>query len=138
MNVSRKFGNASILLDSAGLGDPILEDIQRINEGSYITDEGFIDIQGFKFTNISKNQLISNLQVAFETDKISFPNIPILIDELEAFEYQILETTGSFKYGSPIHDDTVIGLALANWAVDHQKHYEVNYSRVIEDFTIRG
>ena len=64
--------------------------------------------------------LITSLQVAFEQEEISFPKIDILIDELEAFEYEML-SSGKFRYTSPegYHDDCVISLALANWAREH-------------------
>ncbi|MBA7590165.1 hypothetical protein ES708_32272 [subsurface metagenome] len=118
ISVARKYNNSNILVDSTGIGDPILESLNEVNKDSYTTSKDYINIQGFKFTNISKQQLISNLQLAFETGDITFPKIPILIDELEAYEYQILES-GKFKFGAPpgLHDDTVTSLALAMWCI---------------------
>ncbi len=118
ISVARKYNNSDILVDSTGIGDPILESLNEVNKDSYTTSKDYINIQGFKFTNISKQQLISNLQLAFETGNITFPKIPILIDELEAYEYQILES-GKFKFGAPLglHDDTVTSLALAMWCI---------------------
>jgi len=132
ISIARKYNNSSILTDSTGLGDPILEDMQKINEESYTSNRDFINIQGFKFSNISKNQLISNLQLAFETSNITYPNIKILIEELENYEYQIL-ASGNFKYGAPpgFTDDCVTALALANWAFDHMD-YDVGYSEVLD------
>jgi hypothetical protein len=42
-----------------------------------------------------------------------------MIDELERYQYEITES-GLVRYGAPdgFHDDTVISLALANWAAD--------------------
>ena len=70
--------------------------------------------------------------MAFETGGITFPKIPTLIDELEAYEYQIL-ASGKFKYGAPagLHDDTVTSLALGNWSVDHM-NYETGFSKVLD------
>ncbi len=98
-------------IDSTGVGDPIFEDLVRQLPNR---------IFGYKFTNESKMNLITSLQVAFEKEEISFPKIDILIDELEAFEYEML-SSGKFKYTSPegYHDDCVISLALANWAREH-------------------
>jgi len=99
-------------IDSTGVGDPIYEDLFKILP---------MQIWGYKFTNDSKMNLITNLQVAFEKSEISFPNIEILIDELEAFEYEMLPS-GKFRFNAPenYHDDCVISLALANWAAGHQ------------------
>jgi len=132
ISVAKKYNNASVLLDSTGIGDPLIDDLQKINEDSYITGHDSINIQGFKFTNTSKQQLISNLQLAFETGTITYPKIPVLIDELESYEYQILES-GRFKFGAPagLHDDTVTSLALANWCVDHLAGVSYGISREI-------
>ena len=79
-----------------------------------------IEIHGYKFTNESKQNLITSLQVAFEKKEISYPEIPILLDELEAFEYEML-VSGKFRYSAPegYHDDCVIALALCNWSKEH-------------------
>ncbi|MCP3681203.1 MAG: hypothetical protein GY861_00800, partial [bacterium] len=53
-------------MDSTGLGDPILSDVMRSG----------IAIQGFKFSNISKRQLIEKLAMAIERAEITFPEIP--------------------------------------------------------------
>lgn len=109
-NVFIKY-NAVGFIDSTGVGDPIYEDLAR--QLPY-------QIYSFKFTNESKMNLITGLQVAFEQGQVSFPRIPVMIDELEAFEYEML-TSGKFRYSAPegYHDDTVISLGLANWGVEH-------------------
>jgi hypothetical protein len=98
--------DAYALIDSTGLGDPILDDLMpnmRVN--------------GYKFTNISKRQLIEALIVSVERGEISFPEIPELINELSIFAFEQGET-GTIRYNAPegMHDDIVISLALANWA----------------------
>lgn len=109
-NVFKKY-NASGFIDSTGVGDPIYEDLS--NQLPY-------QVYSFKFTNESKMNLITSLQVAFEQGQVSFPAIPVMIDELQAFEYEML-TSGKFRYSAPegYHDDCVISLGLANWAVEH-------------------
>lgn len=93
---------ASILMDSTGVGDPIFEDLQR---------EG-LDIQGFKFSSTTKQQLMEGLASAIQQRKITFPEGPI-VSELEIFEYQY--TSYGVKYSAPtgFHDDAVMALALA-------------------------
>ena len=109
-NVFIKY-NAVGFIDSTGVGDPIFEDLARQLPRQ---------VYSFKFTNESKMNLITSLQVAFEQGQITFPRIPIMIDELQAFEYEML-TSGKFRYNAPdgYHDDTVISLGLANWGIEH-------------------
>ena len=91
-----------ILVDSTGVGDPILEDLQR---------EGVM-IQGLKFTSSSKQQLMEGLQAAIHQGKIGYPD-GIISQELEVFEYQYTATGVKYSAPSGYHDDAVMALALA-------------------------
>ena len=91
-----------ILVDSTGVGDPILEDLQR---------EGVM-IQGLKFTSSSKQQLMEGLQAAIHQGKICYPD-GIISQELEVFEYQYTATGVKYSAPSGYHDDAVMALALA-------------------------
>ena len=91
-----------ILVDSTGVGDPILEDLQR---------EGVM-IQGLKFTSSSKQQLMEGLQAAIHQGKIGYPE-GIISQELEVFEYMYTATGVKYSAPSGFHDDAVVGLALA-------------------------
>lgn len=91
-----------ILVDSTGVGDPILEDLQR---------EG-VNIQGLKFTSTSKQQLMEGLQSAIHQGKIGYPD-GIISQELEIFEYQYGATGVKYSAPSGYHDDAVMALALA-------------------------
>lgn len=99
-----KYFDAPIAMDATGVGDPIYDDL--IRDG--------LDVQGYKFTNTSKVALIQELMINLEMQKISFPELPELINELKAYEYEILPG-GKISYHSPKggHDDCVIALALA-------------------------
>jgi hypothetical protein len=91
-----------ILMDSTGVGDPIFEDLQR---------DG-LNVQGYKFTSTSKQQLMEGLASAIQQRKITFPEGHIT-QELEVFEYQY--TAFGVKYSAPqgFHDDCVMALGLA-------------------------
>lgn len=91
-----------ILLDSTGVGDPIFEELQR---------EGLM-VEGLKFTQNSKQQLMVGLQNAIHQKAISYPS-GIIVDELEIFEYQF--TASGVRYSAPsgFHDDCVMALSLA-------------------------
>jgi phage FluMu gp28-like protein len=93
---------APIIVDSTGVGDPILEDLLR---------EG-VNIEGLKFTSQSKQQLMEGLASAIQQGKIGFPE-GVIVDELDVFEYQF--TANGVRYSAPsgFHDDCVMALALA-------------------------
>jgi hypothetical protein len=93
---------APIVVDSSGVGDPILEDLLR---------EG-LNIEGLKFTSQSKQQLMEGLASAIQQGRIGFPE-GVIVDELDVFEYQF--TSHGVRYSAPsgFHDDTVMALALA-------------------------
>lgn len=99
------------LVDSTGVGDPVLEDLQ-IDGPNY---------EGFKYSSHTKQQLMEGLATAIQQGRTSIdPELyPILVDELESFEYEYTRT--GVKYTAPqgMHDDCVNGYALA---VKHKRH----------------
>lgn len=110
---SRRFNNALIWPDSTGIGDPVVEDLK--SRGLRV---GGDDGKGFKFTETSRMNLLNNLAILLEQDKIKIPNDDGLIAELEAFRYTMSEQ-GKIKVSVPegLHDDRVMSLALAVWGV---------------------
>lgn len=93
-----------MLIDSTGVGDPILEDILQAG----------IPAEGFKFTSNSKQQLMVGLVAAIQGRRLTFPE-GVISDELGVFEFQY--TAMGVRYSAPqgFHDDAVMALALA-WA----------------------
>lgn len=90
------------LIDSTGVGDPVVEGMQRKAPA----------IQGFKFTAQSKQQIMEGLAVAIQSHSIS--GIPDgLRQQLENFEYNT--ERAQIRYSAPdgFHDDGVCALALA-------------------------
>jgi phage FluMu gp28-like protein len=100
--LQRLIGTTSALVDSTGVGDPIVEALQRKAS----------NVEGFKFTSPSKQQLMEGLAVAIQQREIGYPAGPI-VQELETFEY-VYSRTG-VRYSAPegLHDDCVCALALA-------------------------
>ena len=90
------------LVDSTGVGDPVVERLQKRNPL----------VTGFKFTSQSKQQIMEGLVVAIQGATIGYPE-GVIVSELEAFEYTYTRT--GVKYTAPEgqHDDTVCALALA-------------------------
>jgi hypothetical protein len=106
-------GNQSALIwpDSTGVGDPVVEDLKA--RGLRIGGENG---EGFKFTETSRLNLLNNLAILLEQDKIKIPNDEGLIGELESFKYELTER-GKIRVGVPenMHDDRVMSLALSVW-----------------------
>ena len=111
--------NTRLLIDSTGVGDPILDALRRDN----------IRVEGYKFTSASKADLIENLSMMIEQQKIPYPDIPELINELKLFGYTQTKG-GTTRYGAPegYHDDCVIALALAAWQLQMPKS-EISFLR---------
>lgn len=104
-----KFYNAKVFMDGTGVGDPIVEDVRRAG----------INVECFIISHRSKQELIEKLRTSIEFQRITFPQIPTMVKELKAFEYDI-GSNGNIKYSAPSgqHDDAVISLALANLGLD--------------------
>lgn len=99
--------DAPALVDSTGLGDPVLEELQ-VEHGNFT---------GYHFSPTAKQKLMEGLAVSIQGREISFPK-GVLTKELEAFEYETTRT--GVKYSAPegYNDDCVAALALARnqWA----------------------
>jgi hypothetical protein len=104
---------APSLVDSTGVGDPVLEMLQKKG--------GERRFEGYNFTQGSKQKLMEGLAVAIQSEKVSFPDGPIR-KELEIYEYEFTRT--GVRYSAPedmgYHDDCVCALALA---VMHFSHH---------------
>lgn len=100
--VRRECGVIPTLVDSTGVGDPIVEELQASGNNFF----------GFKFTAPSKQQLMEGLAVAIQQNEVKFPEGQI-VNELDSFEYVYTRT--GVKYSAPegLHDDCVCALALA-------------------------
>lgn len=75
-----------------------------------------VSVEPFVTTGPSKRDLIDRLTLAVEKQEISFPDIPVLINEMEIYEFQTTQF-GRPRFSAPsgYHDDCVMSLALANW-----------------------
>lgn len=113
---ANRYNKAQVWLDVSGVGDPIYEALVSMR----------VNVQPYKFTNESKKQLIQMLMMSLEQEKIRIfgneeSNGKIQFDEMVIFEYE-MTSSGLIRYQAPegFHDDCVIGLALANWGVQHR------------------
>jgi uncharacterized C2H2 Zn-finger protein len=103
--IAEQYGHARVVIDATGVGDPIAQSL--IAEG--------MNVLPFKMTHSSaKKELIDNLKLRIEQKQITIPKEKELLDELEAYQYQ-LTPSGVVKYEAPsgFHDDCVMSLALS-------------------------
>ena len=95
-------GTVKALVDATGVGDPIVEALQR----------GQRNFEGFKFTSQSKQALMEGLAVAIQHGDVGYP-MGWLTTELESFEYVYTRTGVRYSAPEGMHDDGVCALALA-------------------------
>lgn len=89
-------------MDSTGVGDPILEDIQRECFG----------VEGYHFSSMSKQKLMEGLASDIQNQQTSVLE-GVHKDELEAFEFEYTRTGVRYSAPEGIHDDTVCAHGLA-------------------------
>jgi hypothetical protein len=100
--IIQTIGSTPSLIDSTGVGDPIVEDIQRECFG----------VEGFHYTSTGKQKLMEGLANGIQKGSVTVLD-GIMKDELEAFEFVYGRTGVRYSAPSGIHDDTVNSLALA-------------------------
>lgn len=100
--VLRVLDRTPALCDATGVGDPIVERLQRAGAR----------VEGFLFSSPSKQSLMEGLAVAIQQGEVTYPDGP-LVAELEAFEYEYTRTGVRYRVAAGLHDDTVMALALA-------------------------
>ena len=105
----KKYNDAVMYIDSTGVGDPIVEDLQR--QGC--------NVKAFKFSLQTKKQAIENLMKMVDDAAIGIPNLPEVKHEFEIFGYE-QTAFGNIRYSAPDgqHDDIVIATALCAWGLD--------------------
>lgn len=105
--ICERWGVQSLLVDSTGVGSPVLEQLQ--NDG--------LPAVGFVFTATTKPPLVENMALTLERTEWQFQDDRVWTMELEAYERTVSPTTGRSSYSAPEggHDDTVMCRALMLW-----------------------
>lgn len=106
MGLFEAFGPSVIVAEENNMGGPLIEDLRQR-----------LPVQPFATSNASKKEIIDDLALKLEQGSLPILNDPVLIGELLSFEQTRLPS-GLFRYAAAGggHDDTVIALALANYA----------------------
>ena len=104
--LARKYNNAVIRVDSAGIGTPIVSML----EARGLTVEPLN-------TGVNKERLITNFQSVNDALSIRLLPDPIGMGEMRDYTFNRLRVTGRYQFSAPIgkHDDTVIARALVAW-----------------------
>jgi len=115
--LAKLIGDVPCLADSTGVGDAIVEALQS----------RLPSVEGFKFSQSSKQSLMEGLSLALSTGEIRYPDGQI-VRELESFEFEHSRT--SMRYSAPagMTDDCVMALALA---VKHRNATNDNYTGML-------
>ncbi len=101
--IAKAVGSVPTLVDSTGVGDPVLEALQR---------EQGLRAKGYLFTGASKQKLMEGLAVAIQSGAVRYPGGAI-VQELEGFGYAYTRTGVRYEGMEGMHDDCVCALALA-------------------------
>jgi hypothetical protein len=111
-NAYLKYNKGLIMIDSTGVGEPIYDDLYSRG----------MNIKPFRFNKASRTDILKNLQILLEQDKIKIPNDEVLINELKSMTYGLSESGISTVIQVPDgkHDDRIMSLALAVWQIPQQ------------------
>jgi len=106
---AQRFPGCLIRVDSTGVGEPIYD--------ALAARWPFVD--PYTFTNRSKRELIDSLAILLENDALQLADIAVQTSELLSYEYQLTPQKRLVTTNAPegMHDDCVIGLALAAWSL---------------------
>lgn len=94
--------DAPSLVDSTGVGNPIVEQLQSTCPM----------VEGYPFTSQSKQQLMEGLAWAIQNKATTYPAGEI-VNELESFQYEYRPSGVRYTAPEGLHDDCVCALALA-------------------------
>lgn len=100
-----KFQFRKALVDQTGVGEPILEEIRS---------QDLDRVEGVKFTTETKEELLSNLKITMEQDKLAIPYDRRLCQQINEQQYNYTKN-GHIQFTHPTnsHDDMLWALALA-------------------------
>ena len=105
-----RWGLQRILAESNSVGAPNIEALQQAG----------LPVRAFQTTAPAKSALIDALALALETRRLALLPDETLLNELANYRLQ-RRPGGGYRYGAPpgLHDDLVIALALAWYALQH-------------------
>lgn len=122
-NTYLRLNKGRIVMDSTGVGEPVFDDLNSRG----------INIEPFRFNKTSRTDLLKNLQILLEQDKIKIPNDEVLIDELKSMTYELNQNGNTvIKVPDGKHDDRIMSLALAVWQIPQNPIHVNAYNRSVQ------
>lgn len=119
-NAYLRYNRGRIIIDSTGVGEPIFDDLNARG----------MNIEPFRFNKTSRNDLLKNLQILLEQDRIKIPNDDVLITELKSMSYTLNDNgTTSIQVPDGKHDDRIMSLALSVWQIPQQPIHVNQHTR---------
>ena len=100
--LAQEIGLTPAIVDSTGVGDPIVERLQR----------ELSNVEGYNFSSTSKQKLMEGLAMAIQTGEVRYPQ-GVIVSELDVFAYEYTRTGVRYSAPEGMHDDCVMALALA-------------------------
>jgi hypothetical protein len=100
--LAQEIGLTPAIVDSTGVGDPIVERLQR----------ELPNVEGYHFSSPSKQRLMEGLAMAIQTGEIRYPQ-GVIVSELDSFAFEYTRTGVRYSAPDGMHDDSVMALALA-------------------------
>ena len=124
--VYHQFNRPTGFIDATGVGDPIVEDLNNMG----------VKLEGFKFTEQSRNDLLKNLSLKLEQRKVALLDDDVLKAELSYFQYE-LGNGGRLKIKAPdgLHDDCPMATALSVWELPSQPLRQNRLQQQSQGFT---
>ena len=117
------WNKARTYVDSTGVGDPIVEDLKRLVPS----------VEAFHFSETSRAQLLNNLQVLLEQDKLKIPNDQELIEELLSMQYELVGHKVKMRVPEGLHDDRIMSLGLACWGLAERMPFKELNEALLEE-----
>ena len=106
-DLHKKLKFKKLLVDSTGIGNPIIEQCKQLG----------LPAESYSISAKSREELLSNLRLALEQQKVVLPNEMGILTHLNCIESDRGPTGGhSFYHKSGTHDDLAYALALSLWA----------------------
>ncbi|MGB9841617.1 MAG: hypothetical protein ACPLKZ_02705, partial [Candidatus Bathyarchaeales archaeon] len=120
VRANQKFRFRKVLVDQTGVGEPVLEEIRN---------QGLGNVEGLKFTVQTKEELLSNLKIAMEQNRLAIPYHRQLCQQINEQQYAY-NKSGHLQFSHPTnsHDDMLWALALSAYAAREPPRKEPTFT----------
>jgi phage FluMu gp28-like protein len=120
VRANQKIKFRKVLVDQTGVGEPVLEEIRN---------QGLGNVEGLKFTVETKEELLTNLKITMEQNRLVIPYHRRLCQQINEQQYAYSKS-GHLQFSHPInsHDDMLWSLALGAYAAREPPRKEPTFT----------